>query len=123
LASWKAKLLSLGGRLVLIISVLSSLPMFMLYFFEVPRGCLRKLSTISRFFWQYDQQKNYRLAKWYIICQPKEQGGLAIQNLDIQNKCLLIKWLFKLYNEDDLWQQLLRNKYFKDKIFSQFKKS
>jgi hypothetical protein len=53
----------------------------------------------------------------------KEQGGLAIQNLDIQNKCLLIKWLFKLYNKDDLWQQLLRNKYFKDKILSQFKKS
>jgi hypothetical protein len=27
----------------------------------------------------------------------------------------LSKWLFKLINEDGLWQQLLRNKYIKDK--------
>ena len=36
-------MLSVGGRLVLINSVLSSLPMFMLFFFEVPRGVLKKL--------------------------------------------------------------------------------
>jgi hypothetical protein len=49
------------------------------------------------------------------MCQPKDQGGLGIQNLEIQNKCLLSKWLFKLLNEDGLWQELLRNKYIKDK--------
>jgi len=37
LGSWKGKLLSAGGRLVLINSVLSSLPMFMLSFFEAPK--------------------------------------------------------------------------------------
>jgi hypothetical protein len=31
-------MLSVGGRLVLINSVLSSLPMFMFFFFEVSRG-------------------------------------------------------------------------------------
>ena len=49
------------------------------------------------------------------MCQPKVQGGLGIQNLDIQNKCLLSKWLFKLLNEEGLWQEPLRNKYLKDK--------
>jgi hypothetical protein len=44
------------------------------------------------------------------MCQPKEQDGLGIQNLDIQNKCLLSKWLFKLCNEEGIWQELLRNK-------------
>jgi hypothetical protein len=43
------------------------------------------------------------------------QGGLGIQNLELQNKCLLSKWLFKLLNEDGMWQELLRNKYIKDK--------
>jgi hypothetical protein len=37
---WKGKLLSYGGRLVLINSVLSSLAMFMLSFYEVPKGVL-----------------------------------------------------------------------------------
>jgi hypothetical protein len=45
------------------------------------------------------------------MCQPKDQGGLGIQNLEIQNVCLLSKWLFKLINEDGLWQTILRNKY------------
>jgi hypothetical protein len=29
------------------------------------------------------------------MCQPKDQGGLDIQNLEIQNKCLHSKGLFK----------------------------
>ena len=33
MSGWKGKLLSVGGRLVMINSVLSSLPMFMLSFF------------------------------------------------------------------------------------------
>ena len=53
------------------------------------------------------------------MCQPKEQGGSGIQNLDIQNKCLLSKWLFKLCNEEGIWQELLRNKYLKDKTLGQ----
>ena len=44
-------MLSVGGRLAMINSVLSSLPMFMLFFFEVPRGVLKKLDYFrSRFF-------------------------------------------------------------------------
>ena len=44
-------MLLVGGSLVLINSVLSSLSMFMLSFFEVPRGVLKKLDYFrSRFF-------------------------------------------------------------------------
>jgi hypothetical protein len=51
LSSWKGKLLSSGGRLVLINSVLSSLPMFMMSFFRIPKGVLEKLDYYrSRFF-------------------------------------------------------------------------
>ena len=86
-------------------------------FFEIPRGVLEKIDFFrSSFYWQNDQHKRkYRLVKWNLICQPKQQGGLGVQNLDIQNKCLMSKWLFKLCNEDGLWQQLLRNKYIRDK--------
>ena len=124
LSSWKGKHLSVGGRLVLINSVLTSLAMFMLSFFEVPRGVLEKLEYYrSRFFWQSDNhKKKYILAKWSILCQPKDQGGLGIKNLDIQNQCLLSKWLFKLINEDGLWQNLLKRKYIKDKPIAQIQK-
>jgi len=112
LSSWKGKLMSVGGGLVLINSVLTSLVMFMLSFFEVLRGVLKKMDYFqSRLFWQGENhKKKYRLVRWDILCQPKDQGGLGIQNIDIQNKCLLSKWLFKLINEDGMWQELLRKK-------------
>ena len=50
---------------------------------------------------------------------PKDQGGLGVLNLDVHNKCLLSKWLFRLLNEDGVWQQLLRNKYLRDKTLTQ----
>jgi hypothetical protein len=34
-----------------------------------------------------------------------------VQNIEVQNKCLLSKWLFKLMNEDGLWQEILSKKY------------
>ena len=51
LSSWKGKSMSVGGRLVLINSVLSSLPMFMLSFLEIPREVLKRLDFFrSRFY-------------------------------------------------------------------------
>jgi hypothetical protein len=80
LSSWKSKLLPSGGRFVLIDSVLSSLPMFMMSFFRIPEGVLEKLDYYrSRFFWQCDEhKKKYRLAKWSILHKPKSVGGMAI---------------------------------------------
>jgi hypothetical protein len=53
-----------GGHLVLINSVLPSLVMFMVPSFEVSRGVLEKIDYYrSRFYWQSDQQKKYRLRK------------------------------------------------------------
>jgi hypothetical protein len=70
LSSWKGKNLSTGGRLTLLNSVLSSLPMYMMSLFEIPTGVRKKLDYFhSRFFWQSDEHKRkYRLAKWDILC-------------------------------------------------------
>jgi hypothetical protein len=43
LSSWIGKLLSYGDRLVLINSVLTSLPMFMLSVFKIPKGVRKRL--------------------------------------------------------------------------------
>ena len=58
LSSWKGKHLSIGGRLTLINSVLSSLPMYMMTFFALPKGVQKKLDYFrSRFYWQGDEKK------------------------------------------------------------------
>jgi hypothetical protein len=61
---------------VLINSVLSSLPMFMLSFFRISKGILERLDYYrSRFFWQCNEHKKYRLAIWSILHKPISVGG------------------------------------------------
>jgi hypothetical protein len=50
LASWIGKLLSYGDRLIFINSVLTSLPMFMLSFFEIPKGVRKRLKKFTQDF-------------------------------------------------------------------------
>ena len=65
LSSWKGKNLSTGGRLTLINSDLSSLPMYMMSFFEIPKEVRKKLDYFrSRFLLQSDEHKRkYYLSK------------------------------------------------------------
>lgn len=83
LSSCKGKLLSVGGRLVLINSVLGNMVLYMFSFFQVPKGVLHRLDYYrSRFFWQGDSEKNkYRLAKWNVLCRPKDQGASVFRTL------------------------------------------
>src|SRR4051812_21592298 len=62
----------------------------------------------SPFFGKVMRPKKYRLARWDIICRPKEQGGLGIKNLEVKNRCLLSKWLYRLSAETEgMWVQIL----------------
>lgn len=50
----------------------------------------------------------------------KGPGGLGIENLEIKNKCVLSKWLYRLSQESKgMWAQILRNKYLHSKTLAQ----
>ena len=48
------------------------------------------------FFGKVTSIKKVSLVKWDILCQPKNQGGLEIHNLELKNIALLSKWLYRL---------------------------
>ena len=61
LSSWKANLLSIGGRLTLIKAVLGSLGIYYFSIFKAPEMVLKSLERArSTFFWggTYDAKKN-----------------------------------------------------------------
>jgi hypothetical protein len=121
LSCWKAKYLSYGGKLVLLNSVLSSLPMFMMSFFEIPKGVIKNLDHYRSRFFGKDPHKNTVIdlptGTSYVVLM--DQGGLGILDLQLQNKCLLAKWLVNLLNTNCIWQTLLQNKYLRSKSLTQ----
>jgi hypothetical protein len=59
------------------------------------------------------QANGSALVAWKKICRPKDQGGLGVLNLDIQNKALLLKNLHKFFNNHDIpWVHLVRESYY-----------
>jgi hypothetical protein len=40
-------------------------------------------------------------------------------NIDVQNQCMLSNWLYKLINENGIWQELLKRKYMSNKSIGQ----
>ena len=55
------------------------------------------------------------MVKWEHICRPKSLGGLGIINTLVMNKCLIIKWWWKIMStttDKPLWYNILKAKYF-----------
>jgi len=94
LTKWKQKLLSFGGRVTLINSVLNSIPIYFLSFFRAPKKIMDKLVWIQRqFLWGRGvEEKKIAWVKWESVCLPKEKGGLGIRDLRNFNYALLGKW-------------------------------
>ncbi|KAH1254012.1 putative ribonuclease H protein [Glycine max] len=80
LSKWNQKMLSMAGKVTLINSFLTALPIYILSFFKLPRRIALKLVSLQRnFLWGGDQgHKKIPWVKWDVICLPKEDGGLGL---------------------------------------------
>ena len=98
-------------------SALTGIPYFMMSFYGLPAGVEKRMDFFrARLLWQEDDQKRkYHLVKWSEVCRPKDMGGLGIQNLACMNKALLCKWWWKLYKTEGLWQDIVLEKYVKNR--------
>ena len=91
-----ADFLNYGGKLEMVKSVLASLPIFFMCTLEVPVSIKEQVIKYMRHcLWRKKnndvQVKGSALVAWTKVCRPKEQGGLGVLNLEVQNKALLLK--------------------------------
>ncbi|KAJ0469831.1 putative RNA-directed DNA polymerase [Helianthus annuus] len=110
LQSWKAKMLSIGGRLTLIKSVLSSLPVYYLSMFKAPCKVIDNIEKIMRkFLWMGCKEgKGIHWVAWEIVTRPKRFGGLGISKLSEVNSALLVKWVWRFKTDyDGLWRRII----------------
>ncbi|CAL1392585.1 unnamed protein product [Linum trigynum] len=118
LASWKARMLSFGGRLVLLKSVLSNLPIYFLSLFRAPSSVIARLFFLKRiarlekiyndFLWSgVFETKRLHWVKWDIVKTPIIRGGLGVLDLRCMNRALLGKWAWRFGVERDAWWRRL----------------
>ncbi|GLT87099.1 hypothetical protein SLE2022_051990 [Rubroshorea leprosula] len=115
LAVWKAASLSFGGRLTLLNSVLSALPIFYMSLFLIPNSVMIELISIQRnFLWGgVEGQRKISWVKWDKVCGSKVKGGLGVTDLRRKNWALLGKWWYR-FGEDaeSLWKRIVTEKYY-----------
>jgi hypothetical protein len=105
LAGWKARLLSTGGRLVLVNAVLSSLAVYHMSSILLPKMTIELLDARRRAFLRTGEEKCHGskcLIAWDRVCQSKENGGLGICPIADQNHALLLKLVHKVLEQQNL---------------------
>jgi ribonuclease HI len=114
LSSWKAKLLSPAGRVVLIQSVTSSIPAYYMQNVALPVRTCSKLDKLNRdFLWgSSSDRKRMHMVGWEKVCKPKDKGGLGLYSTKSRNIALLAKLNWRVMEDADaLWAKTLISKY------------
>jgi hypothetical protein len=114
LAGWKKLYLSKGGRLTLLKSMLASLLTYYLSRITIPKHVAARIERLQRnFLWgDLGDSSHHHLVGWETMCSPLAQGGLGVRKVEVINRALLGKWLWRFGREDShLWRKVIVDKY------------
>eukprot|EP00253_Pinus_taeda_P006872 PITA_06872 len=102
IAAWGGYWLTKGGKVILIKSLLSTLPIYQTAFLLAPRNVMDQISKLLRdFLWQGGKgnERKMHLANWDLVKMPIAEGGLQIRDPSLINLTLGGKLLWKLDHE------------------------
>uniref|UniRef100_A0A8I6XKE9 Reverse transcriptase domain-containing protein n=1 Tax=Hordeum vulgare subsp. vulgare TaxID=112509 RepID=A0A8I6XKE9_HORVV len=109
LPSWKAWLMNKAGRLALVKSVLSAIPIHQMLALSPPKKTLKQLEKIQRgFLWAGREaaKGGHCHVNWRTVCRPLAYGGLGIRDLERTGLALRLRWLWLSTDADRAWQGL-----------------
>jgi hypothetical protein len=113
---WGSLWLNHAGRVVLIKSVLSALPIFQLSMLLAPGKFKSEISQeIRRFLWQggRSNSRRHHLINWNTVKAPKSRGGLGIRDPFLLNLALGTKILWRMVTrQNEWWKKDILHKYF-----------
>lgn len=112
LSTWKAKTLSVGGRLTLLKSVLGAIPTYYMSLFKAPEGTISHLEKMrNKFFLGADiDDRKITWVCWKKVLAHKNQGGLGVNSLYALNHALIFKWIWIfLASPSTLWTNVIKS--------------
>nr|KYP40981.1 Putative ribonuclease H protein At1g65750 family [Cajanus cajan] len=114
LAAWKSKLLNKAGKLCLVKSTISSIPVYSMQTLWLPQAvCNRIDQACRRMLWsKSDNTRFWSPVSWAVVTQPKELGGLGVREARRVNVSLLGKLVWDLLTAPQKpWVQILNSLY------------
>ncbi|XP_059072399.1 uncharacterized protein LOC131873582 [Cryptomeria japonica] len=112
LEGWKSKWLTSAGRLLLLKSVLSAMPIYSMMCFKVLEKIVRSINQFMRFWNGKSEQDKIPLVAWDKVCQPKLAGGAGLRNWSLLNEAMGAKLIWQMYEKPDKkGVQILKHKY------------
>nr|XP_027082456.1 uncharacterized protein LOC113704781 [Coffea arabica] len=111
--SWRSKLLSPGGRLVLIKHVLSSLPTHLLSAAVIPVATFKSIERLcANFLWgSSTEQTRHHWIRWSHLCYPVMEGGAGFRRVSDVYNAFSCKLWWGLHTGSSLWTTFMRAKY------------
>jgi hypothetical protein len=100
LSGWRASLLNRAGCLTLASAVLSALPLHYMSAIGLHKTVIKAIDRRRRaFFWTREDSCHGSkcLVAWEQVCTSKQFGGLGLKDLELQNQCMLLKFVDKFF--------------------------
>ena len=93
MTGWKEKLLSIGGREILIKAVAQAVPTYTMGCFLLPKGLCEDIEGMMRNFWwgQKNQESKMAWVSWSRMCKSKLEEGMGFRDLYAFNLAMLAK--------------------------------
>eukprot|EP00253_Pinus_taeda_P004596 PITA_04596 len=112
---WGIHWLNPAGRLILLKSGITSLPLYRFTLYQAPAIFHHKLEVALRnFLWQggKKEKNRFNLVNWKSVIQSQDRGCLGIRAPKILNLAFGIKMAWRLINEPIAWwKQVIESKY------------